>query len=235
MSCVACAVGLYEECLNPEPGHAPGWIVPCGRSEDGSNTEVKQRESRFLDPSELTDDTSAGRKRAVMAAPILDGMTCEWAGLKFAGGGVIPIVGCKGTRIAKVKRAEDARKLGFDEVGHVHHGPDKNVVNNALGTNLHRICTTCHNRWHALNDAFYDKQRPHPSKPYTPNRPYYAHDAMTPVTDAERELGERWWATPRSGRQAFPFEPEARKFFPASEPAATVGTANPFESDGDHS
>lgn len=100
MSCAACAVGLYEECVNPTPVEGrEGWIYPCGWDVEDSRP-VKQRESRFLEPDELSNDTSAGRKRAAMAAPILTGMECEWSGLKFAGGGVIPIVGCDGNRLA---------------------------------------------------------------------------------------------------------------------------------------
>jgi len=35
-----------------------------------------------------------------------------------------------------------------------HHGPDKNTLNNEKG-NVHRICHSCHNRWHTLNDEDY--------------------------------------------------------------------------------
>lgn len=56
---------------------------------------------------------------------------------KNAGGGKIPIVGC-------LDGMQQAR----------HHGPDKNTLNNERG-NVHRICHTCHNRWHTLNDPDY--------------------------------------------------------------------------------
>lgn len=56
---------------------------------------------------------------------------------KNCGGGQFPIVGC-------LNGIQQAR----------HHGPDKNTLNNERG-NVHRICHTCHNRWHTLNDENY--------------------------------------------------------------------------------
>lgn len=56
---------------------------------------------------------------------------------KNCGGGTMPIVGC-------LDGKQQAR----------HHGPDKNTLNNERG-NVHRICHTCHNRWHTLNDPDY--------------------------------------------------------------------------------
>lgn len=234
MSCAACSVGLYEECTRPAPGPIEGWIFPCGLLEEGVAGAVKQRESRFLAPDELSDDTSAGRKRAVLAAPILNGMECEWAGLKFAGGGVIPIVGCNGNRIAQMKSTAEAKAAGYDEVGHLHHGPDKSVINNAPGTNLHRICTRCHNRWHALNDLFYPAQRPHPSIPFIPLEPFYYHDPMTVSTKEERELVEKWWAVDKAKRPPYLFQPDHLQVHsPMSEPSGSVATANVFDETGD--
>jgi hypothetical protein len=117
--------------------------------------------------SEYSDPVSTGRKRAKEMYPIHAGMVCEWAGLKFAGGGVIPIVGCVG------RPASDR-----------HHGPDKNTMNNAPG-NLHRICDHCHNTWHALNDPHYG-ERPEHTKPFLPLSGECAkHDAVSRATTAE--------------------------------------------------
>ena len=117
--------------------------------------------------SEYSDPVSTGRKRAKEMYPIHAGMVCEWAGLKFAGGGVIPIIGCVG------RPASDR-----------HHGPDKNTMNNAPG-NLHRICDHCHNTWHALNDPHYG-ERPEHTKPFLPlNGECCAHDAETKATTIE--------------------------------------------------
>lgn len=230
MSCEACSVGLYEECTKPAPGPLAGWIFPCGLLEEGVAGAVKRRESRFLAPDELSDDTSAGRKRAAMSAPILNGMECEWSGLKFAGGGVIPIVGCNGTRLANVKKTEDAKALGENhEVGHIHHGPDKSVINNAPGTNLHRICSVCHNRWHALNDEFYG-DRPHPSIPFIPTRRYFPHDPTTPALEVDVAVASAWWGLPKAKRAAYPLTPDhLRVLLPMSEPTGSVATANVFD------
>lgn len=122
--------------------------------------------------SEYSDPVSTGRKRAKEMYPIHAGMVCEWAGLKFAGGGVIPIVGCVG------RPASDR-----------HHGPDKNTMNNAPG-NLHRICDHCHNTWHAINDVYYG-ERPEHTKPFIPVEliagmtEYLPHDPATKATTAE--------------------------------------------------
>jgi hypothetical protein len=193
--------------------------------------EVRENSSRIMSPDELTDDTSAGRKRAAMVAAILTGMTCEWAGLKFAGGGPVPILGCKGNTIAAVKGTEAAKAMGADEGGHIHHGPDKAVLNNAVGTNLHRVCTRCHNRWHAVNDELYPKTRPHVSRPYLPLVPFYDHDPLSTFSDEEYEVAEAWWGIPKKDRDGFPFQPVgARLRLPMSDVAVTVVPQdNPYE------
>ncbi len=123
--------------------------------------------------SEYKDPVSTGRKRAAEMYPITPGMTCEWAGLKFAGGGVKPIVGCIG------RPASDR-----------HHGPDKNTMNNAPD-NLHRICDFCHNTWHAVNDPFYG-ERPEHTKPFIPvGQEWSKHDPNTKATMDELLLAEK--------------------------------------------
>ena len=102
--------------------------------------------------------------------PIEPGMVCEWATLKRAGGGIVPIVGCIG-------RAASDR----------HHGPDKNTMNNAPG-NVHRICDHCHNTWHALNDPGYG-DRPDHTLPFIPKGEkgidWFDHDGDTKASQAE--------------------------------------------------
>lgn len=95
----------------------------------------------------FTDPASTGRKLAARLFKIKPGMVCEWARQKNCGGGLHPIVGCMG-----------------NPASDIHHGPDKNTLNNAkvswaLGDteNIHLICSFCHNRWHALNDPTYEK------------------------------------------------------------------------------
>ena len=118
--------------------------------------------------ADYKDPVSTGRKKAAEVAPISVGLTCEWAGLKFAGGGSVPIVGCIG------RPASDR-----------HHGPDKNTMNNMLGVNLHRICDHCHNTWHALNDPHYG-ERPEHTKPFLPlNGSCLPHDSKTRASTEE--------------------------------------------------
>ena len=108
---------------------------------------------------DMSDVLSTGRKRAVAAAPIGKGMVCEWSRLEKAGGGVEPIAGCPGYPAADV-----------------HHGPDKSVLNNEVGVNLHRICKHCHHRWHAANDRYYDGERPENGEAWTPTMEWGPHD-----------------------------------------------------------
>lgn len=147
--CAACAAGHFEECENPLPVDGdPDWVIPCFQ-QFGTLTVIEGPKEKgavgrpLLAPAAITDVKSTGRKRAAAIMPFLHGQVCGWAGLKHAGGGVIPILGCQGNTIADVKTTEEARERGADEVGHRHHGPDKNVLNNTPQVNLHGICTVC--------------------------------------------------------------------------------------------
>ena len=91
----------------------------------------------YKDDSALRDQQSTGRKRAAKLYPLDVEAECDWKMRKNCGGGTMPVVGC-------VNGKQQAR----------HHGPDKNTLNNEKG-NVHRICHTCHNRWHTLNDPDY--------------------------------------------------------------------------------
>jgi hypothetical protein len=106
--------------------------------------------------------------------------------LEFAGGGVVPIVGCAGNTAADL-----------------HHGPDKSTLNNEVGINLHRICEYCHNRWHELNDEYYG-DRPADNMNYVPtDREVEPHDR---VTRADRQVilaNEKWFLTPKSERPKY--------------------------------
>jgi hypothetical protein len=163
-----------------------------------------------------------------MMAPIMTGMRCEWAGLKHAGGGVIPILGCRDNTIADVKTNEQAEEAGVDEVGHRHHGPDKAVLNNAVGVNFHRVCSRCHNRWHAINDPFYPGERPDVDRQFVPVEAYFLHDAFTVFTGEEFDTAETWWSLEPAKRGAFPFVPEGRKILP---PRVDTDAIAPLELD----
>lgn len=213
-ACYACAQGLYSECLDavetPE-----GLIIPCAVRFRTAEREAGSG-GGALSPKDVTDAKSTGRKRAVMLAPILTGMLCEWAGLKYAGGGVIPIVGCAGNQLADQKGGDE--ELGYLQ-GDLHHGPDKATLNNAVGTNLHRICVVCHHRWHATNDPFYG-ERGAAHEPFLPDPSktdfYYLHDPNTEATPEEQETVEAWFAIrDKRKRPPYPIEIEGlRKIAP---------------------
>lgn len=94
----------------------------------------------------LVDPASTGRKRQAKMYPISVGQVCEWAGLAgHLGGGVEFMVGCVNNPATDL-----------------HHGPDKNTLNNekasfGVGTqeNTHIICSECHNSRHAKDDPHY--------------------------------------------------------------------------------
>jgi hypothetical protein len=158
--------------------------------------EEKVRKARgHKADTQLVDPTSTGRKRAAVALPTkafeIDGkikkyivddagnpIKCEWAGLKFAGGGEFPIIGCDG-------------KIATNR----HHGPDKDTTNNRRETprNIHAICAFCHNRWHSLNDENYEYYLDDVGGPKF-LRP---HDSQTRATDEEIRANELKYASRR--------------------------------------
>ncbi len=182
--CHSCRLGYHAECM--EVWHYEDIECCCGgevkfdaagnvRTEDSAPDVIdgKEIDNGYLGDAhtgtkslgDYKDPISSGRKFAAQAAPIEVGLICEWAGLARAGGGVVPIVGCIG------RPASDR-----------HHGPDKNTMNNQVGTNLHRICDHCHNTWHALNDPFYG-ERPEHTKPFLPvEGECLPHDPHTKAT-----------------------------------------------------
>lgn len=187
--CLPCKVELHEECLAPSQLVSGRWTCCCGDQADKPDevfgTEVGRPVSK---PGDIDDVLSTGRKRAAMLYPIFEGMVCEWAGLAAAGGGIKPIVGCRGNVLVE-ERGKYSR----------HHGPDKNVLENGPH-NVHRICPTCHNRWHALNNEFYGT-RPEHGQPFLPvGAEVLAHDPNTKATDEEIEANEKWWATRKTDR-----------------------------------
>lgn len=228
--CLACVVGLFEMCANPRETEEEGFIIPCAvwLNEILEPERVEKERNpigRPLSaPEDIKDVTSTGRKRAAALHPILDGMRCEWAGLMHAGGGVFPIVGCSGhTLKAKGKHEGNVWQ------GDLHHGPDKNVLHNTPGVNLHAICNQCHKRWHELNDPTYSSKRPAAGSVWTPDGEYYGHDPITASTEDDRLLNEQWWSIPVDERPEYPFEPPttSRKHLTTPSSLSTL-SHNPF-------
>jgi hypothetical protein len=133
MGCIACGRDFHEECeIGCEDCHGVVDKVVKSITTIGRGAPTK-------DPEKVTDVLSTGRKRAAQLYPIFKGSPCEWQGQKNCGGGQ-PITGCiDGLQVDR------------------HHGPVKLPLRNEPG-NVHRICKTCHNRWHAVNDPIYDEE-----------------------------------------------------------------------------
>lgn len=176
-----CVLGLAginhvknEECnTDEEPQEEP--------TLDEVNEVITESRGRGRPPKqdhELGDPISAGRKRAAAKVKIKTGTKCEWQFLKYAGGGISPIVGCTGYPASAL-----------------HHGPDKSTLNNSrpedVGKdepyNLHAICVWCHNRWHVANDKYYGDNgaldRPEDNSTWEPQGDFKLHD---PVTQEEK-------------------------------------------------
>lgn len=198
-ACWACVCGLHEECFDLKPTEDSYFQCCCfGKPTNSDEGDFVREVGRPMSEAhEIVDVLSTGRKRAAALYPIFEGMLCEWAGLKNAGGGVVPIIGCNGNRLSPKKGGE-----GDLTQGDVHHGPDKNTLENGAG-NAHRICAYCHHRWHAANDKFYGKRptkddgKVDGTKPFLPLDEYewVAHDPETEATQEEIEENEIYWSS----------------------------------------
>ena len=181
MPCFYCQAGMHNLCIIPADD-----MCCC------TDEVIKIESSRggpLKNPEDMKDALSTGRKRAALAKPILPGMSCEWAYLAKAGGGVIPIMGCAG-----------------NDAAHIHHGPDKDTTNNT-DLNLHRVCHECHNRWHSLNDAYYGV-RPPAGTPFVPTeRIIVLHDPESKVEVKDIYEHELWWSTSPKNRKPYVNQP----------------------------
>lgn len=206
-ACLPCLSGFHEECADPAEADDGTLTCCCERTSQVEQVLVSRLRGHgevgrpAKDLADIVDVTSAGRKRAAQIAPILTGMMCEWAGLRYAGGGVVPMIGCRGNRIQE-KGGVEPELLQGDR----HHGPLKSTLMNNAG-NLHRVCAECHHRWHAINDRYYDS-RPGPEDPYEPRIPYFKHDDRTKATEQELEDSDNYWALSPEERNKRPYEDE---------------------------
>lgn len=145
MSCYLCGRGIVGECDCPPEQET---AAPVG-SVFGSEPLESKIDGRRKADEEIT--VSAGRKRAAAQYPIDRDAPCEWRGLANVGGGRVPITGCINGKQQ-----------------HLQHGPIKATHHNER-TNIHKICATCHNRWHAANDPVYDESA-YAKLPHTPHQ-----------------------------------------------------------------
>lgn len=155
--CLSCRRGFHNECGDPCccPTSESEGQIKTNAEDSGSLAEDRDRRDRGRPKKHDTEiGVSAGRKRAAIEYEIDSEAPCEWRDLANCGGGKFPIVGCL---TGKQK--------------HRHHGPVKATYRNEEG-NVHRICTGCHNLWHAKNDPIYDadeyEQLPHDPRRATP-------------------------------------------------------------------
>jgi hypothetical protein len=158
MTCTSCRLGRPWECGEDEQcssdilsgndsGSSLGSPLPIASDDvfyptdsDGAAEEKSgpvREINTYKSDASLKDQQSTGRKRAAAMYPLFRDDACEWSRKKNCGGGANPITGC-------LDGKQQAR----------HHGPDKNTLNNDEG-NVHRICHSCHNNWHAANDGGY--------------------------------------------------------------------------------
>jgi hypothetical protein len=178
MSCLSCARGFINECSCPKSDRLNGAAslmeaVSSNQPELGGEKRDRGRPQK--EDSDVTDPQSTGRKRAAVLYPLNRDQFCEWRDLANCGGGKHPIVGCA---------------TGRQE--NLHHGPDKNTLNNTRhedtikGRNVHKICSKCHNRWHAKNDYDYDSSIPHNPRDATlAERIERLSQEMQPATKSE--------------------------------------------------
>jgi len=177
--CIACLAEIHGECIDLPSDYVPDTAsfisdyrnIPCCCHSSQVAAGIVKEQSRAnasKEDSAVTDPESTGRKRAAVLYPIAANMPCDWRGLKAACGGRVPIIGCiEGIAV------------------HRHHGPDKSTLNNDAG-NVHRICHTCHNRWHALNDPLYGVVKTLENA--------IPHDPDTIATPEEQLTNELEWA-----------------------------------------
>ena len=155
-------------------------IMSAPDEQDGKQQSMRGKWKRTPKSGEAMKDVLAtGRARAKLVKPINTGDICEWAGLRFAGGGVIPIIGCANNAAVSI-----------------HHGPNKSVLYNEP-TNLHKLCQVCHERWHICNDVYYGDVRPENGEAWfplpDPAHQSYEHDQTTIVNDEAVAYAEDMW------------------------------------------
>lgn len=122
---MSCSRGFHWECFNQ----------PCCCPDEPVAVSFSVEDSEPVEKRKVT--VSAGRKEAARLYPVDGGLPCEWRLKGNCGGGKHPIVGCR---------------EGYQKDR--HHGPVKDTTRNERN-NVHLICKSCHNLWHAKNDPGY--------------------------------------------------------------------------------
>lgn len=165
MGCLACGRGFCSECRKCKKGRCHKNASRISKLASNLTNKSEGRGAPAKDPDNIKDRHSTGRKRAALIYPLFKNKPCEWRGKKNCGGGR-PIVGC-------ISGVQEAR----------HHGPVKDTLRNEPG-NVHRICTSCHNRWHAQNDPHYNEEE-YEKLPHKPEEEL--------ATELELQANEMYW------------------------------------------
>jgi len=144
-----CLHGAKETSQNLPEKPLDDSSLPSLFSTDSPDEVITIKSRRQKPDGALKDQQSTGRKRAAKLYPLDREATCEWANKTECGGGNT-ISGC-GIRMLPSGLLSPVGKQQSR-----HHGPDYNTLNNDPG-NVHRICHSCHNAWHAVNDSDKDE------------------------------------------------------------------------------
>ena len=165
---------------DPEPQQETNTVAAHASESSQANSmrgKWKKLGAPMKAPEDMRNILATGRARAKIVKPIKEGDICEWRGLRFAGGGVLPIIGCSGNPAESV-----------------HHGPNKSVMFNEV-SNLHKVCQVCHERWHICNDAYYGDVRPPDGGSWLPGSEFRLHQHQGNIFATEEAIGytDRMW------------------------------------------
>lgn len=155
MICLPCRRSFHYECehfIETDESASCCCPEPTEEAAIADDTPVEFDEVKRHGNTKDEIGTSAGRKRAAQLYKINPEVACDWQMLANCGGGLRPIVGC----ITGKQRDR-------------HHGPIKDTSHNEVG-NVHRICSRCHNLWHAKNDEIYNEET-YAGLPHAPRAP----------------------------------------------------------------
>jgi hypothetical protein len=169
-NCYHAARGFFDEC---------GKYPTCGCKSIAPQLEDEPQERKLnqKDDSAVVDPKSTGRKRAAKLFPLDREAPCEWRGQKF-----------------RLEKDDEDFFIGCEKglQQNIHHGPNKDTLVNEVG-NVWRICSTCHNRYHAKIDPTYDwnRQEFYPIQLFVADEMDRAKNEMYWISRGQAKAGSR--------------------------------------------